>query len=294
MEDTESILTRSSTLGLPVRRVICSHETGLDFRVLEVEDETGRLWMLRIPRHEVARGKIDREAKLLSRLKECWPFQSPEWRILAPDFIAYPRLDGILAYSYNIAPPEGPWRIDRNNNTFIESFARTVAALHSIPAEKIMPEDKPKQTISDVREDLLSDIARVKASLGVMARENQWREWIDNDSYWPEETVLTHGDLYAGHVVTDETGKVSGFIDWADAKFDDPSVDMSAQFVMLNPHGFLLFLRAYAESGGHLWPRVEDHVIQRAFAYPLTFATYALDSGNPLLLEKARVEIKAS
>lgn len=45
--------------------------------------------------------------------------------------------------------------------------------------------------------------------------------WI-NDVLWPNFTRFIHGDLYAGHVLTHTSGKVSGIIDWSNMPSPHP------------------------------------------------------------------------
>ena len=59
------------------------------------------------------------------------------------------------------------------------------------------------------------------------ARLADLQAWIADNSYWPPFTAPIHGDLYAGHVMVDELGQVSGMIDWAEARvgeFDQAAV----------------------------------------------------------------------
>lgn len=30
---------------------------------------------------------------------------------------------------------------------------------------------------------------------------NRWQSWLQKDEVWPNQTVLTHGDLHAGHIL---------------------------------------------------------------------------------------------
>jgi len=44
---------------------------------------------------------------------------------------------------------------------------------------------------------------------------------------WPPISVLVHGDFYAGHILVDKKGQITGIIDWSEAKVNDPSIDFA-------------------------------------------------------------------
>ncbi len=44
--------------------------------------------------------------------------------------------------------------------------------------------------------------------------------------------MVVHGDLYVGHVLIDNTERVSGMIDWSEARVDDPAIDMAAHLMV--------------------------------------------------------------
>ncbi len=78
----------------------------------------------------------------------------------------------------------------------------------------------------------------------------RWQRWLDDDSSWPDFSVVVHGDLYVGHVLIDNTERVSGMIDWSEARVDDPAIDMAAHLMVFGEEGLAKLLLTYEAAGG--------------------------------------------
>ncbi|WP_331957168.1 phosphotransferase [Citrobacter freundii] len=82
---------------------------------------------------------------------------------------------------------------------------------------------------TQARQKVADDVDRVRREFVVNdKRLHRWQRWLDDDSSWPDFSVVVHGDLYVGHVLIDNTERVSGMIDWSEARVDDPAIDMAA------------------------------------------------------------------
>ncbi|EIG5349788.1 phosphotransferase, partial [Escherichia coli] len=80
-------------------------------------------------------------------------------------------------------------------------------------------------------------------------RLHRWQRWLDDDSSWPDFSVVVHGDLYVGHVLIDNTERVSGMIDWSEARVDDPAIDMAAHLMVFGEEGLAKLLLTYEAAG---------------------------------------------
>jgi len=49
-----------------------------------------------------------------------------------------------------------------------------------------------------------------------------------------------------------------------------------------------LLINAYHEAGGHVWPKMKEHVIELDAAYPVRIAEFALISGSDQYLQMAK------
>ncbi|EPB1316006.1 TPA: phosphotransferase, partial [Klebsiella pneumoniae] len=106
--------------------------------------------------------------------------------------------------------------------------------------------------------------------------------------------VVVHGDLYVGHVLIDNTERVSGMIDWSEARVDDPAIDMAAHLMVFGEEGLAKLLLTYEAAGGRVWPRLAHHIAERLAFGAVTYALFALDSGNEEYLAAAKAQLAAA
>lgn len=290
--DEAAIRELASTAGLKVTGPLSINELGLDYRVVIAAVEDGTRWVLRIPRREDVKAKVGAEAGTLAMLRRRLPFAVPDWRVATPELIAYPLLVDSTAIVMQPGSATPEWRIDRDSPVFAESFARALAALHAIPVAEAEAAGMPIHSPAQARQRLSDDIARVRSELGVgEALHRRWQRWLDDDSSWPDFTVPIHGDLYVGHVLVDESSRVTGMIDWSEARVDDPAIDMSGHLMVFGEEGLEQLIRAYAAAGGRTWPRLAHHVAERQAAFPVSYALFALLTRDEGHLAAARAQL---
>ncbi len=124
-------------------------------------------------------------------------------------------------------------------------------------------------------------------------RLHRWQRWLDDDSSWPDFSVVVHGDLYVGHVLIDNTERVSGMIDWSEARVDDPAIDMAAHLMVFGEEGSRSSSsRMKRPVAG--WPRLAHHIAERLAFRAVTYALFALDSGNEEYLAAAKAQLAAA
>ena len=113
---TSDILARAQAHGLVLSADSATvDETGWDFLVVQATAVDGTPWILRVPRRPPVVKAAMAEAKLIATLRGRLPVAVPDFRIVTPDLIAYPRLAGEPAGAGN--PRTGPltWCIDPAN-----------------------------------------------------------------------------------------------------------------------------------------------------------------------------------
>lgn len=108
---------------------------------------------------------------------------------------------------------------------------------------------------------------------------NRWQKWLANDTIWPEQTAFIHGDLHAGHILIDEEARVTGFIDWTEARVDDPANDFVAHLAAFGENALKRLIDAYESAGGYVWPSMFEHIVELSAAYPVGIAEFAMKSG---------------
>lgn len=283
-KDTKHIIEITKKHNLNLREeTMHFNDSGLDFQVIFAQDENGTDWVLRLPRREdvMPRTKVEKQALDLVN-KHAKDFQSPHWFIYTDDLIAYRKLDGVPAGTIDHNIGNYVWEIDINHvpESFHKSLGRVLAELHSIPSDKAAEFDLIVHTPEEARMSMKQRMMDVKAKFGVGEKLwNRWQTWIDNDEMWPKKTGLIHGDVHAGHIMINKDAKVTGLIDWTEAKVTDISIDFVFNYKAFGEEGLDALILAYKEAGGYAWPKMKEHIIELEAAYPVSIAEFALVSG---------------
>lgn len=183
----------------------------------------------------------------------------------------------------------------QDSEVFAESFATALAALHAVPISAAVDAGMLIRTPTQARQKVADDVDRVRREFVVNdKRLHRWQRWLDDDSSWPDFSVVVHGDLYVGHVLIDNTERVSGMIDWSEARVDDPAIDMAAHLMVFGEEGLAKLLLTYEAAGGRVWPRLAHHIAERLAFGAVTYALFALDSGNEEYLAAAKAQLATS
>ena len=296
IETPADLLARAHEHGLELRPSDEGGDfdgSGLDFRVIHAVDRDGTRWVVRTPRTPMVAEKALPEGRALSMLRGHLPVAIPEWRLHAPDVIAYPRLPGTPAVTisggdspsptWNILDPTAP------SEPFLRSFAAALAALQSVPADAVSWVGLPRQSIAQVRTHMQQAMQRTRDSLRPSAKLWQrWQQWLAEDRSWPGHLALVHGDLHPGHWLLDAQGKLTGVLDWTEVALTDPSVDLAMFFGCFGRAGLERLLPHFERAGGRSWPGMLRHCQERWAAFPVLVADWAERNGNPGALDHAR------
>jgi macrolide phosphotransferase len=206
----------------------------------------------------------------------------PRWTICTDELIAYRALNGVPAGTIDPEAKAYVWEIDLANvpDQFHESLAKGIVSLHQVSIEKARAAGLPVKTAEEVRVEMKHRMDAVKSELGVgQTLWKRWQFWLHNDEIWMQETVLTHGDLHAGHILINEQAQVTGFIDWTEASVADPATDFVTHYRVFGQDALNKLISAYAEAGGHTWSKMEEHVIELNATFAIDIAEFALKSG---------------
>lgn len=84
------------------------------------------------------------------------------------------------------------------------------------------------------------------------------------------ETAYLHGDLYAKHILVDNTGMPCGLIDWGDSHIGHPAIDLSVGVMLFELDALQVFLEAYGSVSHELF----DIAIFRALCHALGAYAY--------------------
>lgn len=286
------ILRRAAHHGLDLDpgsvRVI---EMGLDFRVAMVRDLDDRAWVLRLPRRASVMDRALVEEQLLRMVGPHLSAAVPDWRICAPDLIAYPLLPGSpgLELGEDGTPQ---WRVDVCDPGYVGSLARFLGELHTIPVDAIASSGIPVRDPEEVRASWARDIEVVSEQFSVQdTLLASWRSWLQEDALWPEHSVPCHGEIYPGHTLV-EGSRIVGVIDWTTANVGDPAQDLMFHHATASPEAFEQTLVQYRERGGRTWPGLEQHCSAMFSAAPVRYGIYALETGESEHLEAAAAQLR--
>ncbi|HFD0444221.1 TPA: macrolide 2'-phosphotransferase [Escherichia coli] len=274
--DTSQLYALAARHGLKLHGPLTVNELGLDYRIVIATVDDGRRWVL---------------AMLKNRL----PFAVPDWRVANAELVAYPMLEDSTAMVIQPGSSTPDWVVPQDSEVFAESFATALATLHAVPISAAVDAGMLIRTPTQARQKVADDVDRVRREFVVNdKRLHRWQRWLDDDSSWPDFSVVVHGDLYVGHVLIDNTERVSGMIDWSEARVDDPAIDMAAHLMVFGEEGLAKLLLTYEAAGGRVWPRLAHHIAERLAFGAVTYALFALDSGNEEHLAAAKAQLAAA
>ncbi|GAB3046671.1 macrolide 2'-phosphotransferase [Virgibacillus ainsalahensis] len=258
------------------------NESGLDFQVAFVSDRQDEKWVLRIPRREDVVPTAKKEKEILDLVGPRIPIEAPNWAIFTEELIAYKLLKGIPAGTVDSEKQAYVWEIDEKNIPVIfhETLGRAIAALHQVNHEEARQTGLDVQKHGQIRRSMQLRMDKVKERFGVSEELwARWQKWLDNDSLWPNQTALIHGDLHPGHLLIDENSRVTGLIDWTEARVDDPANDFVGHLMAFGEDALKALIKSYEKAGGYVWPSMFEHIVELQAATPVGVAEFAMKSG---------------
>jgi macrolide phosphotransferase len=292
MKSQQEVLELSHQNGLDIQAgSLQFNESGLDFQVVLATDTEGERWILRLPRREDVLLSIATEKRTLELIAPLLSVEVPRWIVCTDKLIAYRALNGIPTGTIDPVAKAYVWEIDPANvpDRFHRSLAKGMVSLHQISIEKLRAAGLTVKTVEEVRAQMKQRMDAVKSEFGVgQALWERWQDWLQNDEMWMKETVLTHGDLHAGHITIDPQAQVTGFIDWTEASVTDPARDFVPHYRTFGRDALDRLISAYAAAGGHVLSRMAEHVIELNASYAIDIAEFALKSGLDEYKQMAR------
>ncbi len=283
IKSRQEVLELAHENGLAIEESsIQFNESGLDFQVALATDADGVRWILRLPRREDVLPSVGKEKRTLELIAPLLSVDVPRWMICTDELIAYRALSGVPAGTIDPEAKAYVWEIDLANvpNQFYESLAKGLVSLHQVSVEKVRAVGLSVKTAKEVHVEMKHRMDAVKKEFGVdKTLWERWQSWLHNDKVWMQETVLTHGELHAGHILINAQTQVTGFIDWTEASVTVSTKDFVAYYRTFGQDALDKLISAYAEAGGHTWSRMAEHVIELNATVAIDVAEFALKSG---------------
>ena len=268
------------------------NEMGIDFKVGFVTDKDEKQWLLRIPRRPGLGKQIANEKQILQLVSKYLTVQVPDWKIATDELVAYPLLDGNPALTFDAETYEVFWYMDKDSPYYITSLAKVMVQLHSIPKEEVVSNGLKVIEPEGLRAEISERLQLVKTEIGMSSDlEKRYQTWLDNDVLWPDFTRFIHGDLYAGHVLTEANGIIRGIIDWSTAHISDISQDFSGHLTVFGEENLKDLISEYEKQGGRIWDRIFEQSVERAAAAPLAYGYFALETHDEVHINGAKAQL---
>jgi aminoglycoside phosphotransferase (APT) family kinase protein len=256
---------------------------GWDNTTWKVNDE----WLFRFPKHQAAATLLQDEIRLLPALDHL-PLNIPNPCFIGqPNQIAYypfyghQFLHGQTAEQYQLTRAE---RIP-----LAKPLAEFLKNLHGFPLARALEMgiqyDRRHRINVKVRFTKAQECLDYLVEHAVIPSVEPWLNFFKyyQDLETPPVWVLSHGDLYAKHLLLDDNKKLSAVIDWGDAEILHPAVDLALLYEFIPPEGHDAFWNIY----GEVTETTRILAKLRAIYGGATIAWYAHHIGDQLLLKEA-------
>lgn len=258
------------------------NESGVDFQVAHVTEQTGDKWILRIPRRPESMRHALREKEALEIMKKHAAFQVPNWSIFSEELIAYKQLSGFPAATIDIEQQRYVWNFNEKNvpTEYYISLGKVLANVHSLPQQKFNNIGVEILTANELRTSMKQRMNRVKEQYHINQNLwDRWQAWLAEDSFWPSHVGVKHGDIHPGHILIDKKNNVTGLIDWTEVGIGDVSIDFTSHYLLFGKDGLTKLIHSYDNAGGKTWSRMDEHIIELLTTSSITVAEYAQVSG---------------
>jgi aminoglycoside phosphotransferase (APT) family kinase protein len=256
---------------------------GMDFDVAVVTDDRGRRWVVRAPRRAAASAVLDVERSLLSLLAERLPVPVPR----PSGYTTLPEGGQAVVYRYLEGHPLDPHRLEPGPG-LAAHLGRVLAALHDTPPDLLEDTGLPVYDADEYRRRRMTEVDRAAATGAVpTSLLSRWEKSLEQVPQWRFAATLVHGDLSGEHVLVDG-GRVSGVVDWDEARVADPADDLAFVTVGASPEALDTVLEAYAQARAEPPDR---HLVARArLAAELALARWLLsgvDADDSAVVDQA-------
>jgi aminoglycoside phosphotransferase (APT) family kinase protein len=255
-----------------------------------------RRFVFRFPRKASAATLIEAEARVLPRLSVLLPLPIP-----VPEWLGEPSEDFPWPFTgYRLIPGRTACQARLSGSSRIRSapvLARFLAGLHSIEPDGLaLPGDVLDRGNFASRLPLLAERLESLQRHGVVDGGEPWLrlfEHLDSAergsaSLQSDGTgggAIVHGDLYARHLLVDDSDTLTGVIDWGDVHTGDVAMDLMVVYGFLPAAARPAFMREYGS--------VDEGVLRRARLraafHAVSFTWYAFEAGDRDLADEGLI-----
>ena len=235
-------------------------------------------WVFRFPHRKEALACMHNEITLLPYYKERLSFAVPDLTYIGTPTEQYP----YPFVGYQLLKGKLLTQVQRplvDSQEFAGTLGTWLKELHQLPVKH--QHLQQIQGDQDWRLNIPNRVERVNLTLSQYADHFlaagldpaqllAITEHFDHLHISDEKAVYLHADLYAKHILVDEKGLPSGFIDWGDTHIGHPAIDLSVGIMLFSKKSFPTFLDAY-EKWDH---ELLDIATFRAFCHAVVAYAY--------------------
>jgi aminoglycoside phosphotransferase (APT) family kinase protein len=215
-----------------------------DVDVALVTDDQRRRWVVRAPRTTAAGARLAQEARLLEVLRTrgaALPFNVPEVAGTA----TLPEGGTALICTVVAGVPVDPSDLVPGA-PLTSSLAKVIAALHDMPSSSFEDAGTPVYGVEEYRQRRVAEVDRAAASGNIPgALMERWEKAFDEAGAWRFSPCPVHGDLAPENVLA-EGSRVSGLLDWSEARVADPADDLAWLAAAASPEAFDAVVAEYS------------------------------------------------
>lgn len=243
--------------------------------------------VLRYPHQACSLDLAARRVGPLTALAQALPVPVPE-----PLFVADPVLDHPgCCVAYRHLPGQMPASCALSRGDRVRAAPSLGAVLRVLHSQDLQ-DDVWKGVSTDARPGELSLRAQNGRARAAQLTETPYAELArraaDRMADVPTETTdlcLVHGDLHGGQLLFDDTGTLSGVIDWDELRIGDPAADLLLVYGFLPPEARPVFWAAYGAPTG------EARARHMALSVGLAILAQAVHAGDEALVTEAALGV---
>lgn len=215
-------------------------------------------WVFRFPRRKAWAYNLPVECEVLPRIADRLPLPIPRPVRVGPPTRRYPWT--FAGYRYLPGRPAIELDLDDEHRAALAApMGRFLRALHAIDAREAQALGAPPDPHPEA--DLEKDDAAARARLaafaaqGIVSDPDPVAALLDATAmdWQPEPTALVHGDFDVGHLLVDDSARLTGVIDWGDVHRGDPVTDLAGVASSLPTAAHASFREAYGPIEDDVW-----------------------------------------
>jgi aminoglycoside phosphotransferase (APT) family kinase protein len=251
----------------------------------------GGEYVFRFPRRKVAALLLNMEGGILPKLAELLPLPCSKPLFYGEGSSEYP--SPFLGYTY--VPGTFPIGLtDTERSLSAAKLGEFLKKLHTFPLEVAREHGAPKdhRNLNDIaarKEKMLRFLSDLKkyVSKEEYTEIEDYLQQLELERVQPKEVFL-HGDLHFKNMLVDETGKISGIIDWGDMNIGHPACDLNIAYSFLPPAARSSFFAVYGDVDE------ETKILARLIAVyiPMLILLQAASEGDADIAGEAKANIK--